>query len=92
MRLRGLFLKRDSTKSIAKDRLKLVLINDRLNFKVKVLDTLKLDIISVISNHIHVDAEELDLQFSQNFFDNRRDGFAIFCAYVPNKNIKNKDK
>lgn len=47
MDLLNLFGKKPSTKNIAKERLKLVLIHDRVNCSTQVLEMLKTDIIRV---------------------------------------------
>ena len=47
--------------SVAKDRLKLVLVHDRVNCSSQVLEMLKTDIIKVISNYMEIDEEELDI-------------------------------
>ena len=62
MDLLNLFGKKPSTKNIAKERLKLVLIHDRVNCSTQVLEMLKTDIIRVISNYMEIDEEELDIQ------------------------------
>ena len=48
--------------SVAKDRLKLVLVHDRVNCSSQVLEMLKTDIIKVISNYMEIDTDELDIQ------------------------------
>ena len=48
----NLFGKKPSSKDVAKDRLKLVLIHDRANCSTQVLEMLKTDIIRVISNYM----------------------------------------
>ena len=45
--------------SVAKDRLKLVLVHDRVNCSSQVLEMLKTDIIKVISNYMEIDTDEL---------------------------------
>ena len=51
--------------TVAKDRLKLVLVHDRVNCSSHVLEMLKNDIIKVISNYMEIDEEELDIQITQ---------------------------
>ena len=48
--------------SVAKDRLKLVLVHDRVNCSSQVLEMLKTDIIKVISNYMEIDTDELDIR------------------------------
>jgi cell division topological specificity factor len=63
--LLSFFTRKTSSKEIAKDRLKLLLIHDRVNCSTQMLEMLKLDIIKVISNYIEIDETELDIQISQ---------------------------
>ena len=44
--------------SVAKDRLKLVLVHDRVNCSSQVLEMLKTDIIKVISNYMEIDDDK----------------------------------
>ena len=60
-----LFSKKPSSKDVAKDRLKLVLIHDRANVSTQLLEILKTDIIKVITNYMEIDEAELDIQISQ---------------------------
>jgi len=56
--------RRPSSKEIAKERLKLVLVYDRVKIPPDLLQILKDEIISVISKHIEIDREgtEVTLQ------------------------------
>jgi len=45
----------------AKERLKLVLINDRTNLNPKVLDEMKDELIEVISRHVSIDASAVQI-------------------------------
>ena len=51
--------------SIARDRLKLVLIHDRTNLSNDAFVRLKLDMVKLISNHLGVNEKDIDFQFSQ---------------------------
>lgn len=54
----GLFgRRRPSSKEIAKERLKLILVYDRVKISPDLLQILKDEIISVISKHIEIDRE-----------------------------------
>ncbi len=61
-----LFPKRQPTsKDIAKERLRVVLIHDRTDVSPELLQTLKLEIISVISKHVIIDeAAGIDVNVS----------------------------
>ena len=50
---------------IAQERLRLVLAHDRANIAPGLLDTLKDEIIAVISRHIDIDPDGVEVTFSQ---------------------------
>lgn len=50
----------------AKERLQLVLTHDRTNLTSDVLETMKDEIIDVISRHISIDAETVKIEFNQD--------------------------
>jgi len=89
MDLFSLFSRKSTSKDIAKDRLKLVLVHDRANCSTQVLEMLKTDIIKVISNYMEIDEEELDIQISQTSSD-RGDGqnVPVLYANIPIKSMK----
>lgn len=50
-----------TSKNIAKERLRLVLVHDRATVSPQVLDALKGDLIKVISNYMEIDEAGLDV-------------------------------
>jgi len=50
---------------VAQERLRLVLAHDRANISPGMLDKLKDEIITVISNHIPIDAEGVQVTYSE---------------------------
>lgn len=87
----GLFelFKKKNSGSVAKDRLKLLLVSDRANCSPEVMDMIKNDIINVISKYMDIDKEGMDIQITQTQSD---DGISIpaLFANIPIKEIKNK--
>jgi cell division topological specificity factor len=71
--LERLIGRRDESPSgkVAKERLRLVLAHDRSNISPALLDTLKDEIISVISRHVAIDAESVQVTFTQNARESR---------------------
>lgn len=57
-----------SSKNVAKERLRLVLVHDRADVSPQLLDSLKEDLIKVISNYMEIDegALEVNLDTSDN--------------------------
>ena len=74
--------------SVAKDRLKLVLVHDRVNCSSQVLEMLKTDIIKVISNYMEIDEEELDIQITQTQNDDNSGTVPVLYANIPIKGMR----
>jgi cell division topological specificity factor len=55
----------------AKERLQLVLIHDRTDISPAVLEQLKDEIIAVISRHVDIDRENVEINLTQNQRENR---------------------
>lgn len=60
-----MFRNRKKSASVAKERLKLVLIHDRTELPPGVMEDLKEDLIRVISRHVNVDRKLVHIEFSQ---------------------------
>lgn len=65
MRLFGVF-KRKASREVAKDRLKILLISDRVNCSPEMLDLIKQDIASVISRYMKIDTQNMEIQISKS--------------------------
>lgn len=55
-----------SSKEIAKERLRLVLVHDRANVSPQLVEALKEDMIRVISNYMEINEEEMEVNFTKN--------------------------
>ncbi len=64
MKVKNIF-KRKSSKEIAKDRLKILLISDRVNCSAETLEMIKHDIAKVISKYMKIDANSMEIQISK---------------------------
>ncbi len=60
-----------SSGEVAKERLRLVLAHDRANISPALLDTLKDEIIGVISRHVAIDADGVQVTFTQSARESR---------------------
>jgi cell division topological specificity factor len=90
--LGGFFDKKASSKDIAKDRLKLVLIHDRANCTPEVLDMLKVDILNVIANYMEIDEDEMEIQISHTPKNENGEVMPVLYANIPIKSIKKTQK
>ena len=60
--LNTLFGKKNKSGSVATDRLKLVLIHDRMNCSTELLEMMRADILEVISKYVDIDTKELNIE------------------------------
>jgi cell division topological specificity factor len=58
--------KRTSSANQAKERLKLVLINDRTDLTTQALESLKNEILAVISRYIEIDSRSVKIAMTQD--------------------------
>ena len=88
----NLFARQKKPANIAKDRLKLVLMHDRVNCSSDLLEMIKNDIIMVLSKYVDIDNNELDIQVSQDTSEGSTP-MPVLYANIPIKNMrKHKDK
>ncbi len=59
------FFRRKSSRQIAKDRLKILLISDRVNCSTEMMEHIKNDIAKVISKYMKIDTTNMDVQISK---------------------------
>ena len=60
------FFKKKSSGDIAKDRLKILLISDRINCSPHTLDLIKQDLIRSISKYMSIDEENMEIVLKKN--------------------------
>lgn len=83
--LKFLGLRKETSRDVAKERLKLVLIHDRSNVSPQFLEMVKSEIIRVIQNYMEIDEDALDIQLTKT---NSDDGERVVPALVANIPIK----
>ena len=91
MNIFDIFKKKNSG-NVAKDRLKLLLVSDRANCSLEVMEMIKNDIIQVISKYMIIDAEGLDIQITQLETDGNNGNVPALYANIPIKDLKNGTK
>jgi cell division topological specificity factor len=55
-----------SSRDIAKDRLRLVLVQDRVNLSSEKMNELKDELIKVISKYVEIDRDGMEISLTQN--------------------------
>jgi len=78
-----------TSKDVAKERLKLVLIHDRANVSPQFLEMVKGEIIKVIQNYMEIDEEALDIQLTKTQSEEGDGVVPALIANIPIKNVKN---
>lgn len=61
-----LFNKDGGSKNVAKERLRLVLVHDRASISPQLLETLKAEMIQVISNYMDIDESALEVNLDSS--------------------------
>lgn len=82
-----IFKKNQNSSSVAKDRLKLVLISDRAGCSPEIMEAMKNDIIQVISKYVVIDTENLNIQITQTESDSNNGTVPALCANIPIKDM-----
>jgi len=86
MNVLNLFSSRPSSKDMAKERLKLILIHDRASVSPELLDKIKEEILAVISKYVEIDSSEIDVKMTK--LDDEEGGSPALIASIPIRNIK----
>ncbi|GAB6099081.1 cell division topological specificity factor MinE [Halanaerocella petrolearia] len=71
-----------SSKDVAKERLRLVLVHDRIGVSPEILDDMKEELMEVISKYLDIENEGLEMEFEQE-----EDSMAL-VANIPVKGIR----
>ena len=58
------FFRRKSSRETARDRLKILLISDRVNCSPEMIELIKVDIAKVISKYMKIDAANMEIQIN----------------------------
>ena len=79
-----------NSKEAAKERLHLVLMQDRANVSADFLELMKQEIIEVIKKYIDVDEEAIDVRLTNKENEDGTNGAPALYANIPILNIKNE--
>ena len=82
----------NNSKSAAKERLHLVLMQDRANVSADFLELMKQEIIEVIKKYIEVDEEAIDVRLTNQSNEDGTNGAPALYANIPIMNIKNESR
>lgn len=77
------FFRKKSSCQIAKDRLKILLISDRVNCSPEVMGLIKADIAKVISKYMKIDTGNMDIQIQAKGSKGARNKHPVLYANIP---------
>jgi cell division topological specificity factor len=75
-----------SSRDVARDRLKVVLIHDRANISPEVMNHLRDDIIKVISNYMEINQQDMEISLAND------DDSVALIANIPVQKMKHVSK
>jgi cell division topological specificity factor len=80
------FSSKPSSKDMAKERLKLILIHDRSSVSPELLEQIKEEILAVISKYAEIDSSEIDVKMTK--LDDEDGNSPALIASIPIRHIK----
>jgi len=86
------FVKNESTsKDIAKERLRLILVNDRADVSPKFLDIIKSELVDMVSDYMEIEEDGLEVKLTK-VEDSSNNMIPALVANVPIKKVKHLAK
>ena len=82
------FFRKRASGTMAKDRLKLVLVSDRASCSPETLEMIKNDTIEVISKYMEIDTQGLDIQITQTETEEGGGNGPALYANIPIKEVR----
>ena len=86
----GLFRKSAPSKDVARDRLKMILVTDRVDGSSRVLEMMKNDILKVLRQYLDIDSDDFDVQICQQGHDDGGELSPRLKADIPIKSMKRR--
>ena len=80
--MRRLF-RRKSSREVARDRLKILLISDRVNCSPEMMELIKKDIAKVISKYMKIDTDHMEIQICAKKGSNSKSKSPALYASIP---------
>ena len=79
-----------TSKNVAKERLKLVLVHDRVDCSPQLLDMIKSDILNVIANYAEIEQDGLEIKMAKTRNEEDDGPISALVANIPLKNIRER--
>jgi cell division topological specificity factor len=87
-----LFGRRQASKEVAKERLRLVLVHDRAGIPPELLNVIKNEIITVISKHVKVERDGIQIRLSHGQGQTRLVADIPIISYRPTPGAERRRK
>lgn len=84
------FFRKKSSCQVAKDRLKILLISDRVNCSPEMMELIKTDIAKVISKYMQIDEEKMEIQINTRKENTGRNCKPVLYANIPIVDLQKK--
>ena len=84
------FFSRKKSREIAKDRLKILLISDRVNCSPEMMEIIKTDIAKVISKYMQIDTKSMEIQISKTGVKGHDGKMPTLYANIPILDLHSK--
>lgn len=81
------FFQKRASGNIAKDRLKVVLVSDRVNCSPTTVENIRLDILAVLAKYVEIDTDHIDIQIIQSPSNDKDKVIPTLIARVPFKEM-----
>ena len=78
MKMKNIF-RRKKSRELARDRLKILLISDRVNCSAEMIEMIKNDITKVISKYMKIDTQSMDIQITTTDSKGRNKMTALYA-------------
>ena len=88
--LSKIFGRKNRSKDVAKDRLKLVLVHDRVNVAPDFLETIKDEIMQVLAKYMDIADSGLDINITTAQSEDGKSQVPALTANIPIKNMKKR--
>ena len=86
----GIFRRSTPSKDIARDRLKMILVTDRVDTSSQILEMMKNEILIVLQKYLQIDRDEFDVQISQQSHHEGAEPEPRLRADIPIKSLKRR--
>lgn len=84
------FAPKSTSKNVAKERLKLILIHDRADLSPELLENIRKDIMQVISKYVEIDTEDMEIKMTSS--DEAESSSPALVANIPIKSMKRRER